>query len=187
MVGHAAGRSLVHSGSQLEVQFGEAAGVVRRERHVDAVVDVEPFRVMIELFGNDRHLRHEAESLDEILEAKSFPDGGAVFGAHPPFQIDSNFGFTAGLAEMLLQSHDNTVRLLPALPKAWPTGSIKGLCARGGFEVDIEWKNGSLTQATIRSKLGTPCTVRCAGREVELQTTPGGVSILNAELALQDK
>ena len=70
--------------------------------------------------------------------------------------------------------------------KAWPTGSIKGLCARGGFEVDIEWKNGALTKATVRSKLGNPCKVRCAGREVELLTTPGGISILNAELAQQN-
>jgi alpha-L-fucosidase 2 len=124
-----------------------------------------------------------------LLEKRTLPN---LFDLCGPFQIDGNFGACGGVAEMLLQSHQtvNDVRvidLLPALPKTWPTGSIKGLCARGGFEVDIEWKNGSLTQATIRSKLGTPCTVRCAGREVELLTTPGGVSILNAELALQGK
>jgi len=98
------------------------------------------------------------------------------------FAIDGNCGGTAGIAEMLLQSHSDQIELLSALPKAWPTGSVTGLRARGGFEVDIKWKDGKLASALVRSILGNPCVVRWGDRVTQFNTTSDSLYQLDGEL-----
>jgi alpha-L-fucosidase 2 len=105
-----------------------------------------------------------------------------LYASHPPFQLDGNFGYTAGVAEMLLQSHAGEIHLLPALPAEWKTGSVKGLCARGGFMVDMEWKDGRLVKAVIRSTTGTSSPVRYGNAVGKVSLKPGQSVTLNEQL-----
>jgi alpha-L-fucosidase 2 len=125
---------------------------------------------------------HAFEILKFLLSPeRTYPN---MFDAHPPFQIDGNFGGAAGIAEMLMQSRVSEIELLPARPKAWPSGSVKGLRARGGFEVDVTWQNGKLASAKIKSIQGGKriVAVRYAGVTENVELKSGGEVTLNPEL-----
>ena len=111
----------------------------------------------------------------------NYKDGGGLYAnlldTHPPFQIDGNFGYTAGVCEMLLQSHAGEIHLLPALPKSWPTGEVTGLRARGNLVVDIQWRNGKLVKATLHPKQDGLFKVRCGEKVEELKLKAGRATV----------
>ena len=110
------------------------------------------------------------ENLKALLTRSTLPN---LFDDHPPFQIDGNFGGAAGIAEMLLQSHDNCIDILPALPEEFPDGCVTGLCARGGFKVDIKWSCGKLTELVVYSENGGECIVNTNEKTITINTEAG--------------
>ena len=119
------------------------------------------------------------QNLIALLQKSTLPN---LFDNHPPFQIDGNFGAVAGMSEMLLQSHAGEIELLPALPAAWPEGSVRGLMGRGGFEISMGWSHGKLKEAGIRSRLGRPCRLRYGSKLVEFKTKKGTAYAFTADL-----
>jgi alpha-L-fucosidase 2 len=134
---------------------------------------------------------HAMRLVDKLLSSAAGTQGGErggvypnLFDAHPPFQIDGNFGGAAGVAEMLLQSQDTVIDLLPALPTALPEGEVKGICARGGFELSLQWQRGGLQHVTVLSHAGGVCRLRYRDLTLTLNTAAGKEYRLNGELKL---
>lgn len=126
-----------------------------------------------------------AMKMVKMLISPAAQGGGAyvnLFDAHPPFQIDGNFGGASGLAEMLLQSHTQFVEVLPALPADLPDGEVKGICARGGFELNFKWRNGILTTLEVSSKAGGVCLLRYGNKITSIATQKGETYKLNGDL-----
>lgn len=123
-------------------------------------------------------LRDGEKAYENVIALLTKSTQNNLFDTHPPFQIDGNFGGTAGITEMLLQSHAGEVELLPALPSAWETGHVSGLVARGGFLIDIYWEKGVLKQVKITSRLGNPLKLSYNGKTTELVNIEKGRTYL---------
>lgn len=144
----------------------------------------------VNLWARFKQGDHALAMIDSLLQpvetVASGKEKGGVYtnlmDAHPPFQIDGNFGAAAGIAEMLIQSQDSCIEILPALPTSWPYGKVKGICARGGFVLDMEWNTGKMQKITVLSTKGSPCILKYAGKEISLATQKGKSYSFNGDL-----
>ncbi len=174
----------VHPGRQISPlttpKFAEAAKVSMNARGDGATGWSKAWKINIwaRLHDGDRAYK----LLSGMMRGNVYPN---LFDYHPPFQIDGNFGYASGVCEMLVQSHMGQVHLLPALPDAWADGKVEGMRAHGAFEVDMQWKDGKLTEAVIHSEKGQPCRLRtavpvkvaCGGKAVETKEVSKGVVV----------
>jgi alpha-L-fucosidase 2 len=177
----------VYPGTQISVTqtpaLAAAAKVTLDARGIDPGSDVREwsFAWRIALYGR----LHDPENAYNMLrhffaERNSSPN---LFGLHPPVQLDGDFGFTAGIAELLLQSQAGEIDLLPALPKEWPAGKVTGLRARGGYQISMAWNDGKLLDATIQNVSGAgACKIRYGDKLVKLIVAEGRSKDLNSEL-----
>ena len=177
----------VYPGTQISAvktpELTAAAKVSLNARGIDPGSDVREwsFAWRTSLYARLRDAENAHKMLQQLFSARNTCPN--LFGLHPPMQMDGNFGITAGIAEMLMQSQAGEIELLPALPKEWPTGKISGLRARGGYEVDVAWQDGKLVTATVKNVSGDgQCKVRYGSKVVELKLKPGEVKTLDAGL-----
>ena len=145
----------------------------------------------VNLWARFREGDHALSLIDKLLSSAAGTQGGEkggvypnMFDAHPPFQIDGNFGGAAGIAELLIQSQGAAIDLLPALPAALPEGEVRGICARGGYELKIRWSAGKLVEGTLISRTGGDCTLRYGERLLHLSTQKGRSYTFTGELKL---
>ena len=178
----------VHPGNQINVQktpaLAEAARVSLNARGDVSTGWSTAWKINLwaRLHNGDRAYKLIGNLLHLVGDSRmNYKDGGGLyanlFDTHPPFQIDGNFGYTAGVCEMLLQSHAGEIHLLPALPKSWPTGEVTGLRARGNIEVDIQWRDGKLVKATLHPKQDGVFKVRNGDKVVELNLKTGRAAV----------
>lgn len=177
----------LYPGAQISVPqtpaLAAAAKVLLDARGIDANSDVREwsFAWRTALYARLHDGENAHNMLQHFLSARNSSPN--LFGLHPPVQLDGNFGLTAGMAEMLVQSQAGEIELLPALPSAWPGGTVNGLRARGGYEISLAWLSGKLVSATVKNLAATgPCRVRYGAKVVELSIKQGGSRSLNPEL-----
>ncbi len=195
----------LHPGHEISVhgtpELAKAAKVTLKHRGDDGTGWALAWKINFwaRLLDGDHALKLMTNQLRHTKELKTVMQGAGgtypnLFDAHPPFQIDGNFGFVSGVNELLLQSHERyndakspdedryVIDLLPALPSDWKRGSIRGLRARGGFELDLAWENGVLKKATVTSPTGGTGKIRYRGETADLTLPPGGTAIFDASL-----
>ena len=188
---HASHLFALHPGRQISMertpQLAEAARVSLNARGDESTGWSRAWKTNFwaRLWDGDRAYRMIRNFIQVVQETRVvYGESGAgvypnLLCSHPPFQIDGSLGIVAGYCEMLVQSHAGTIRLLPALPKQWPNGSVSGLRARGGFVVDLQWKNGMLAKAVIHSTAGQPCTIAYRDQLRQLEIKKDGMTTLN--------